>query len=230
MTKKLALTAAGALALAGFASYAFVTLVPPADPPTMQTPRGFFTPTAEPGNDDAEPSPEAPHFTKGKPSTPTHPSPDTPQPLPAHSSTEPAPSAEPGIAFREQQKRPINFGARPQSAPTPASSAIQAPAPKLLLTGGGKTKTALGEGTKPSAATTPEPSPDITAAPVAQATPPALQPDAPANGASPSAPKRPRSKSPFTYEEELYRAQYGWQAFAEKMRAAALNPQPGEVK
>lgn len=221
MTKKLALTAAGTLALAGFASYAYVTLVPPADPPTMQTARAFFTPTAEPGNDDAEPSPEAPHFTKGKPSTPTHPSPDTPQPLPAHSSTEPAPSAEPGIAFRDSHKRPINFAARPQSAPTPASPSSKTP--QSLLTGGGKTKPALGEGQKPTPSTTPEPTP---AASVAQATPSAAQPTAQANEASPSAPKRPRAKSPFTYEEELYRAQYGWQAFAERMRAAALNPEP----
>ena len=230
MFKKLALSAAGTLALAGLASYAYVTLVPPAAPPTMPSARGFFSPAEDTL---AEPSPETQHFTKGK--QPSLPLPDTAQPTPAHPSAAPAPNsdippAEPGIAFRESHKRPINFGAGPQSAPTPAYPAIQTPAPHSLLTGGGKTKPAPAEGPKPTTPTTPEPTPATPVAPVAQATPATVQPTAQANGASPSAPKRPRAKSPFTYEEELYRAQYGWQAFAEKMRAAALNPEPGEVK
>ncbi len=228
MTKKLALTAAGTLALAGFASYAYVTLVPPADPPTKPTARGFFSPAKDTPEAVAEPLPETSYFTKGKPPTPSRPLPDSVQPVPPDPSAAPAPTSEPGIAFRESHKRPVNFEARPQSAPTPASPASKTP--QSLLTGGGKTKPALGEGQKPTPATTPEPTPAAPAVSVAHATPAAAQPTAQANGASPSAPKRPRAKSPFTYEEELYRAQYGWQAFAERMRAAALNPEPAAVK
>ena len=224
MFKKLALSAAGTLAIAGLASYAYVTLVPPADPPMMPTARGFFSPAKDTREAAVEPLPETPYFTKGKPPTPSLPLPDSVQPVPPDPSAAPAPTSEPGIAFRESHKRPINFTARPQSAPTPASPDSQTP--QSRLTGGGKAKPALGEGQKPTPATTPAPTPAAPSASVAQATPPAAQPTAQANGASASAPKRPRAKSPFTYEEELYRAQYGWQAFAEKMRAAALNPEP----
>ncbi len=229
MFKKLALSAASTLALAGLASYAYVTLVPP----TIPTASAFFSPAEEIRNAAAEPSPTPPWFTKGKPLAPTHLSPDAAQPTPTHPSATPEPTsdrspAEPGIAFRDAQKRPNNFGARLQSTGAPASPKTQTPVPTpmSLLPGGGKTKTALEEGQKPTSPTTPEPGTEPNVAPVVQATPLAPQPTAQANGASPIAPKRPRAKSPFTYEEELYRAQYGWQAFAEKMRAAALNPEP----
>ena len=233
MFKKLALSAAGTLALAGLASYAYVTLVPPADPPMMPTARGFFSPAKDTRETVGEPLPETPYFTKGKPPTPSLPLPDSAQSAqsaPADPSAAPAPTSEPGIAFRDPQKRPNNFGPRLQSAPVSPTIQTPAPAPKSLLPEGGKTKPAREEGRKPTTPTTPEPGTEPNVAPVVQATPLAPQPTAQANGASPSAPKRPRAKSPFTYEEELYRAQYGWQAFAEKMRSAALNPEPADVK
>ncbi len=62
---------------------------------------------------------------------------------------------------------------------------------------------------------------------VAQPTTEPNKTESPETAPSPIAAPTPRRKykSPLTREEELYRAQYGWQAYADAMRESALNPQ-----